>query len=147
MTENVTPKTPRELLAFMGAYWEMNRSSHLRDAPRLIGMMYEMFSEPPPGISVRDRRLLKAINDTEAELITIMSRLQGLMSAFTTLAIACKIQKNVPQHALQAIPEFTDQLFEFEQETWLRSTEAHKRVLGLRGMLLESYSPPTQSTA
>jgi len=133
------PRNRQDLLDFMMAYWQNEVSQSTATTSKLVGIVYEIYSDPPHGMTDKERILLKTINDLEADLIRLENKFIGLGNGFSTIVLASKLDMDDKSEALSAIADFLIELRDYDMELFKIVADSHKNTMNLRSELLKDY--------
>jgi len=140
MNTQKAPQTAEEIFSYMKLMWESDNTHEETMARQMVGMVYELFDNPPKDMTEKEKRLLRYVNDLEAQVIRLESRGRAVHNGFMPMMLlATTFASSNPNEALKALGQFIDVLGNSDLDLQNHIQDSHKIVLDLRQELSAGY--------
>jgi hypothetical protein len=91
------PLTAEDVFSIMWSLWKTDADHHSFMSAELVDMVHEMFDKPPAKMYAKERVLLKMVNNLEAEVIHLESKLRIMSSGLNALSVGIRLGGNTSE--------------------------------------------------
>jgi hypothetical protein len=139
MTEQ-TPLAAQDIYSIMWSMWEADATHHSLMVQHMVDTLHEVFDDPPNRMRQRERNLLKKINELEAEILQLESKMMIMGSGLSSLSLGIRLGGDTSdKNIVEAVRSFVPSLEKAHQEILKSVEKSHTSIMDLRSELLEGY--------
>ncbi len=137
---NEKTQNAEQLFSIVKMMWESDNNHEDMMSRQLVATLYEIFDIPPEGMTGKEKKLLKQINDLEAEIIRLESQAKKVHNAFMPMTmLATTLGKGNEIEALKSLAIFIQSLGDQNFSLVTQVMDSHKKVMDLRTGLVAGY--------